>query len=68
MNATILNDSKIGDDSIVGAGSVVTEGKEFPDKSLILGVPGRVVRQLTSDEINKIKLNALNYVELMKDY
>lgn len=68
MNATILNDSKIGNDSIIGAGSVVTEGKEFPDKSLILGVPGRVLRQLTSDEINKIKLNALNYVELMKDY
>jgi len=68
MNATILNDSKIGNNSIVGAGSVVTEGKEFPDKSLILGVPGRVIRRLNFDEIEKIKLNALTYVDLMKDY
>jgi carbonic anhydrase/acetyltransferase-like protein (isoleucine patch superfamily) len=67
MNATILNDAKIGNNSIVGAGSVVTEGKEFPDKSLILGIPGKRVRSLSSEEIEKIKLNALVYVELAKN-
>ncbi|MEA4957013.1 Protein YrdA [bioreactor metagenome] len=68
MNATILNDSKIGNDSIVGAGSVVTEGKEFPNQSLIMGVPGRLIRQLNSEEIKKIKSNALDYVDLIKSY
>jgi len=64
MNATILNDAKIGNDSLVAAGSVVTEGREFPDKSLILGVPGKAVRELNPDEIERIKSNAFIYVDL----
>jgi carbonic anhydrase/acetyltransferase-like protein (isoleucine patch superfamily) len=67
MNATVLNKAKIGKDSVVGAGTLVAEGKEFPEGSLILGVPGKVVRQLTLDEIEKIKENALVYVELAKE-
>ncbi|RBQ23442.1 Carnitine operon protein CaiE [Candidatus Methanobinarius endosymbioticus] len=63
MNSTILNDAIIGNDSIVGAGSVVTEGKKFPDRSLILGTPGKVIRELTDE---KIRQNALVYVELAK--
>ena len=68
MNATVLNNAKIGDNSVVGAGSVVTEGKEFPENSLIIGTPGRVVRELNTEEIAKIKLNALVYVNLAKQY
>ena len=64
MNATILNDAIIGNDSIIGAGSVVTEGKEFPDRSLIIGTPGKLIRELTDEEVEKLKLNALVYVEL----
>ena len=64
MNATILNDAIIGNDSIIGAGSVVTEGKEFPDGSLILGTPAKLIRELTDEEVEKLKLNALAYVEL----
>lgn len=67
MNATVLNGAKIAKDSIVGAGALVTEGKEFPEKSLILGVPGKLVRQLEVNEIEKIKENALVYVELSKE-
>jgi carbonic anhydrase/acetyltransferase-like protein (isoleucine patch superfamily) len=46
IQAVVLNNAKIGRNCIVGAGSVVTEGKEFPDNSLILGAPARVVRTL----------------------
>lgn len=67
MNATILNDAKIGNDSIIGAGSVVTERKEFPDRSLILGTPAKFIRELTDGEIEKLKLNALIYVELANE-
>lgn len=66
MNATILNGSTIQENSIIGAGTVVTEGKEFPPGSLILGVPGRFIRELTMEEINSIKENALRYSKLAK--
>jgi len=68
MNATILNDAIIGNDSIVGAGSVVTEGKEFPDRSLIVGTPGKLIRELSDEEVENLKLNALWYVDLSKGY
>ena len=68
MNATVLNEAKIGKDSVVGAGALITEGKEFPEKSLIIGVPGKLVRQLSSEEVEKIKENASIYVELAKSY
>jgi len=68
MNATILNDAKIGKNSIVGAGAVVSEGKEFPEGSLILGVPGRLIKETTKEQQNHVLYNALNYVELAKSY
>ena len=46
IQAVVLNNAKIGRNCIVGAGSVVTEGKEFPDNSLIIGAPAKVVRTL----------------------
>lgn len=61
IHATVLNDAKIGNDSIVAAGSVVPEGKSYPDRSLILGVPGKVVRELTDDEVKWIADNARDY-------
>jgi carbonic anhydrase/acetyltransferase-like protein (isoleucine patch superfamily) len=68
MNATILNEARIGNNSIVGAGSVVTEKKEFPDRSLVLGTPAKVIRELTDEKIEKLKLNALSYVELANEH
>ncbi|MEO7854726.1 MAG: gamma carbonic anhydrase family protein, partial [Rubrivivax sp.] len=47
IQAVVLNGAKIGRDCIVGAGALVTEGKEFPDGSLIVGSPARVVRSLS---------------------
>ena len=64
MNSTILNGSTIKKNSIVGAGAVVTEGKEFPEKSLIIGVPAKLIRKLETDEIEAIKNNSINYVDM----
>lgn len=63
MRATLLNGAIIGVDSIVGANSLVTEGKAFPAGSLIIGSPARVVRALTSEEIERNRLAADTYVK-----
>ena len=68
MNATVLNGAHIGKNSIVGAGAVVSEGKEFPENSLILGVPARLVKEVTPKQIQHIQDNADNYVKLSKQY
>ncbi len=68
MNATILNNAKIGKNSIVGAGAVVSEGKEFPEGSLILGVPGKLIKETSEEQKEHIEYNAKHYVELSKSY
>ena len=62
MGAIILNKAVIGEDSIVGAGALVTQGKEFPPRSMILGSPAKVTRSLTDEEITHNRENALHYV------
>jgi carbonic anhydrase/acetyltransferase-like protein (isoleucine patch superfamily) len=68
IHATVLNDVVVGKHSIVGAGTVIPEGKRFPDRSLILGVPGKVVRALTDAEVTGISNNAGDYVARSRDY
>ncbi len=68
MGAIILDGAEIGEDSIVGAGSVVTEGTKVPARSLVLGVPGRVVRGLKDEEVERIARSAQNYIGYTKDY
>ena len=68
MNATVLNGARIGKNSIIGAGAVVSEGKEFPEGSLILGVPAKAIKQVSEEQINLIQNNADNYVKLSKQY
>ncbi|GHA65308.1 gamma carbonic anhydrase family protein [Formosimonas limnophila] len=63
MGATILNRAVIGHNSIVGAGALVTEGKTFPDGSLIIGSPAKLARALTNEEIAQLPHNAAQYVE-----
>lgn len=65
MQAIVLNRAKIGKDCLVAAGAVVTEGKEFPDGSLIMGAPAKVVRQLTPDQIAHNRWIAQHYIEQM---
>lgn len=61
MGATILNGAKIGKNCLIGAGALVTEGKEIPDGSLVMGMPGKVVRQLDEAAIEGLKKSALGY-------
>ena len=63
MGSTIMNGAKIGQDSIVGANSLVTERKEFPPGSLIMGSPAKVIRALTDEEKQSILVNAHEYVQ-----
>lgn len=68
MSATILDGAVIGKESIVGAGSLVTKNKKFPPRSLIMGSPAKVVRELTDEEIKELYASASRYVEFKKDY
>ncbi len=63
MGATILNGAHIGKNSIIGANSLITEGKKIPERSLVMGSPGKVVRQVTDKEIQDIKDNAMRYIK-----
>jgi len=68
IKAVVLNGAKVGKNCVVGAGALVTEGKEFPDGSLIMGAPARVVRVLTPDQVESFGRAAAHYVENAKRY
>ncbi|HEY1954508.1 MAG TPA: gamma carbonic anhydrase family protein [Polyangiaceae bacterium] len=63
IRSVLLNGSRIRRGSIVGACALVTEGKEFPERSLIIGSPARAVRTVTDDEIAAIRASAAHYVQ-----
>jgi carbonic anhydrase/acetyltransferase-like protein (isoleucine patch superfamily) len=62
MNSTILNRAKIGNNCLVGANSLISEGKEFPDGSMILGAPGRVAKELSEQQHAMLNFSAQGYV------
>jgi carbonic anhydrase/acetyltransferase-like protein (isoleucine patch superfamily) len=62
MGAVVLNRARIGRNCLIGAKALVTEGKEIPEGSLVLGSPARVVRSLDAGEISQLKESALSYV------
>jgi carbonic anhydrase/acetyltransferase-like protein (isoleucine patch superfamily) len=68
IGSIVLNGAKIGAGSLVGANTLITEGKEFPPRSMILGSPGKVVRQLTEEESERLKASAGRYVANWKRY
>jgi carbonic anhydrase/acetyltransferase-like protein (isoleucine patch superfamily) len=61
MHATLLSRSSVGPESIVGANALVTEGKEFPARSLVVGVPGKLLRDVSDDEVAAVRENARRY-------
>lgn len=63
MGATVLNGARIGRNCLIGAGALITEGKDIPDNSLVVGAPGRVVRELDAAAIEKLHRSAKAYVE-----
>ncbi len=68
MGAVLLGGSKIGSESIVAAGAVVKEGAEIPPRSLVVGVPARVVREVTDAEVAMIRASAQGYVDKVAQY
>ena len=68
MSATILDGAVIGEESIVGAGSLVTKNKVFPPRSLIMGSPAKFIRELNEKEIKELYASASRYVEFKNNY
>jgi len=68
MGAIILNGAEIGEDTIIGAGAVVTENKKIPPGSLVMGVPGKVIKELTEEQKAGILRNAEVYIGLAERY
>ncbi len=63
IQAVVLNNAKIGKNCVVGAGSLVTEGKVFPDNSLIVGSPAKLLRTLSDDDVRQYQSASAIYVE-----
>ena len=68
MGSTLLNRSRIGKNCLVGANTLVSEGKEFPDGSLIVGSPGRVMKPLSEGQIAYLRISAEIYVQNYKRF
>lgn len=68
IGAIVLNGAKIGHGSVIAAGALIAEGVEIPPFSLVMGVPGKVRREVTPEERERFKVNAEHYVELAEEY
>ena len=68
INAVVLNNARIGPYCIIGANTLITEGKEIPEGSMVMGSPGKVIRQLTDNERRKLEASAAHYVDNARRY
>lgn len=68
MGTIVMNGAVIGENCIIGAGAVVTENQKIESGSLVLGIPGKMIRKLTKEEIISNRENAEHYVKLAKKY
>ncbi len=68
MGAIVLNGAKIGEGSVIGAGAVVTEGMDVPPRSVVVGVPGKIIKPATDAQQEHILKNAASYVQLAGEY
>ena len=68
MGAVVLDGSEIGDESVVAAGAVVPEGAKFPPRSVIMGIPGKRVRELSDEDVARIMEGVVNYEKAVKSY
>ena len=68
MGAIVLNGAKVGAGSVIGAGAVVTEGMEVPERSVVVGVPGKIIKPASEAQQAQILKNAASYVDLAKEY
>ena len=68
MGAIVLSGAKIGKNCIIGAGALIPEGREILDNSLVLGIPGKVIRKITDEEVEKLKESSKEYLKLKKNH
>ena len=68
INSVILNGAKIGNNCLIGANSLIAENKEIPDGSLVMGSPGKVVKQLSDVQIKGLSASAMGYVNNFKRF
>ncbi len=68
MGATVLNGARIGNNCLIGAGALIPENKEIPDNSLVVGMPGKIIRQLDEAAIERLKVSADFYVANAKRF
>lgn len=68
MGAIILNDAVIGEGSIIAAGALIPERMRVPPRSLVMGAPGRIRRQVTDEELDGVRLSARNYFEYKESF
>jgi carbonic anhydrase/acetyltransferase-like protein (isoleucine patch superfamily) len=68
IGSIIMNGAKIGEECVIGAGALVPEGKEIPPRSMVLGSPGKVVRQLTDEDVERFSRGVQRYVANWKRY
>lgn len=68
INAVVLNHAVIGRDCIIGANALIPEGKVIPDRSLVVGSPGRIIREISDGEVVSLRANAAHYVENARLY
>lgn len=66
MGAIVLDGAVIGEGSIIGAGALIPEGKVIPPRSLVVGVPGKVIRELDEDKAAELIVHAEKYVQLWR--
>lgn len=68
MGAIVLDGAKVGNDCVIGAGSVVTMGSVIPDRSLVLGIPGKVVKEVSDELLASFQAGAELYIDLGKKH
>ncbi|MDO5710849.1 MAG: gamma carbonic anhydrase family protein [Micrococcales bacterium] len=68
MGAIVMNGAVVGSDTLIGAGTLISEGAQIPPRSLVVGVPGRVRRELTEAEVAAVTDNARRYVTRAATY
>jgi carbonic anhydrase/acetyltransferase-like protein (isoleucine patch superfamily) len=68
IGALLLTGCEVGEECLIAAGAVVTEGRRIPPRSVVMGIPGRVVREITAEELERTRSICAHYLELAQRY
>jgi carbonic anhydrase/acetyltransferase-like protein (isoleucine patch superfamily) len=68
IDARLLSGCEIGEECLIAAGAVVTEGRRIPPRSVVMGIPGKVVRAITAEELERTRLICAHYLEMAQRY